>query len=218
MQEMQHITDDVLRRAVAGLSGPRFDSHDLFQAIMRVAPQAYALELHRCADVDDPFEKLHPQIARRLAESDLNDVARTNRGTPYLFFRRTCYWVGGWVSSFRGGGAILRGRACDLDLTEHLPHDGTARCHGSRLRDDALARKELWMCRSGDMTKAQRATADVFLTALKALPKVERDAVVVRIARDKAFARDILDLALIAKRRGERSRPFRDYLTEKNAR
>jgi len=68
------------------------------------------------------------------------------------------------------------------------------------------------------MTKAQRATADVFLTALKALPKVERDAVVVRIARDKAFARDILDLALIAKRRGERSRPFRDYLTEKNAR
>ncbi len=68
------------------------------------------------------------------------------------------------------------------------------------------------------MTRAQRATADVFLTALKALPKAERDAVVVRIARDKAFARDILDLALIADRRGERSRPFRDYLAEKNAR
>jgi hypothetical protein len=68
------------------------------------------------------------------------------------------------------------------------------------------------------MTKTQRATADVFLTALKALPKSERDAVVVRIARDKTFARDILDLALIADRRGERSRPFRDYLDEKNAR
>ena len=68
------------------------------------------------------------------------------------------------------------------------------------------------------MTKTQRATADVFLTALKALPKSERDAVVVRIARDKTFARDILDLALIADRRGERSRPFRDYLAEKNAR
>ena len=68
------------------------------------------------------------------------------------------------------------------------------------------------------MTKAQRATADVFLTALKALPKGERDAVVVRIARDKTFARDILDLAMIAKRRTEPSRPFRDYLAEKDAR
>ncbi len=68
------------------------------------------------------------------------------------------------------------------------------------------------------MTKARAATADVFLTALKALPKAERDAVVVRIARDKTFARDILDLALIAKRRDERSRPFREYLAEKNGR
>ena len=67
------------------------------------------------------------------------------------------------------------------------------------------------------MTRAQRATADVFLTALKALPKRERDAVVVWIARDKTFARDILDLAMIAKRRTEPSRPFRDYLAEKNA-
>ncbi|MCP4250212.1 MAG: hypothetical protein GY778_24475 [bacterium] len=65
------------------------------------------------------------------------------------------------------------------------------------------------------MTKAQQATADVFLTALKALPKSERDAVVVRIARDKAFSRDIRDLALIADRRGESSRPFREYLSEK---
>ena len=58
----------------------------------------------------------------------------------------------------------------------------------------------------------------MFLTALKALPKADRDAVVVRIARDKAFARDILDLALIAKRRTERSRPFREYLSKKNPR
>ncbi len=65
------------------------------------------------------------------------------------------------------------------------------------------------------MTNAQRATADVFLTALKALPKHERDAVIVGIARDKAFARDILDLAVIADRRGERSRPFREYLPER---
>lgn len=62
------------------------------------------------------------------------------------------------------------------------------------------------------MTRAQRATADVFLTALKALPRADRDAVAVRIARD------ILDLALIADRRGERSRPFRECVSEENAR
>jgi len=66
------------------------------------------------------------------------------------------------------------------------------------------------------MTKAQRATADVFLTALKALPKAEQDAVVISIARDKVFARDILDLAVISDRRSERSRPFRGYLRKKN--
>ena len=68
------------------------------------------------------------------------------------------------------------------------------------------------------MTKAQKATADVFLTALKALPKPERDAVVVRIARDKAFAQDILDLALMADRRKESSRPFREHHSEKEDR
>ena len=59
------------------------------------------------------------------------------------------------------------------------------------------------------------ATADVFLTALKALPKAERDAVLARIAADKAFAKDLRDLALISDRRRERSRPFRGYLSEK---
>ena len=68
------------------------------------------------------------------------------------------------------------------------------------------------------MTKSQAATADVFLTALKALPKTERDAVLVKIARDKAFARDILDLALIAKRRSEPARPFRRYLAKRTGR
>ena len=67
------------------------------------------------------------------------------------------------------------------------------------------------------MTKAQ-ATADMFVTALKALPKSQRDAVLVQIARDKQFAQDILDLALIAQRRKERSRPFRDYLASRKAR
>jgi len=63
-----------------------------------------------------------------------------------------------------------------------------------------------------------QATAEAFLTALKALPKAERDAVLVRIARDKAFARDILDLAGIADRRGEPSRSFRRFISEERGR
>jgi hypothetical protein len=61
------------------------------------------------------------------------------------------------------------------------------------------------------------ATADSFITLLKALPKAQRDAIVVRIARDEEFANDILDLAAIARRRKERSRPFREYLAEKRS-
>ena len=61
------------------------------------------------------------------------------------------------------------------------------------------------------MTKSE-ATAEVFLTALKALTKSERDAVLVRIARDKVLARDLLDLSVIEDRRKEPSRPFREYL------
>ena len=52
------------------------------------------------------------------------------------------------------------------------------------------------------------AKADVFLTALKALPKEERDTVLLRIATDKALAQDLADLALIETRKEEVKRPF----------
>jgi hypothetical protein len=60
-----------------------------------------------------------------------------------------------------------------------------------------------------------QATADIFLTALKALPKREQNAVLAGIAQDKELREDLLDLTLIAKRRGEHSRPFRQYLVER---
>jgi hypothetical protein len=59
------------------------------------------------------------------------------------------------------------------------------------------------------------ATAQVFLTAIQALPKKQRQAVLARIAEDKSLREDLLDLALIAERRAEPSRPFRRYLTKK---
>ena len=61
----------------------------------------------------------------------------------------------------------------------------------------------------------QQATAEVFLTALKGLPKKERDAVITKIAMDKTFARDILDLATIRARAKETTRRFRNTLKSK---
>lgn len=55
------------------------------------------------------------------------------------------------------------------------------------------------------MTRRE-AKADIFLMALKSLPKRDRDDVLVRIARDRSFARDLIDLAVIAKRRKQPSR------------
>lgn len=59
------------------------------------------------------------------------------------------------------------------------------------------------------------ATAEGFVNVLKALPRAQRDAVIVRIAQDREFQKDILDLAAIEQRRDEPSRSFRDYLAEK---
>ena len=67
------------------------------------------------------------------------------------------------------------------------------------------------------MTKAE-TTAKGFLAVLKALPRQERDAVmarIARIARDEDLGRDLVDLAIIADRRNEPARPFRDFLKEK---
>ncbi|MBN1902816.1 hypothetical protein JW926_15950 [Candidatus Sumerlaeota bacterium] len=61
------------------------------------------------------------------------------------------------------------------------------------------------------MTSKEK-TAEGFVSVLKALPKAQRNAIIVHIARDKEFAHDILDLATIETRRKESSRPFHHYL------
>jgi len=59
---------------------------------------------------------------------------------------------------------------------------------------------------------ASRATAEVFVTALRALPRKQRDEVLARIASDPDLREDLLDRALLLERRREPSRPLRDYL------
>ena len=64
------------------------------------------------------------------------------------------------------------------------------------------------------MTSTQ-ATAQVFLTAFKAMPEAERDAFLVLLTEDEELREDLLDLALVAERRDEPSRPLSEFLAER---
>ena len=57
--------------------------------------------------------------------------------------------------------------------------------------------------------------AEVFLWALRSLPKTEKEAVISRLLEDPEIREDILDIALIELRKDEPSRPFRDYLRDR---
>lgn len=49
----------------------------------------------------------------------------------------------------------------------------------------------------------EKATAEVFWTAFKALPKRERQAIVARLVEDEEFIEDLMDIALIEEARRE---------------
>lgn len=66
--------------------------------------------------------------------------------------------------------------------------------------------------------KTLESRAEVYLMALQSLSKAEREAVIARLLEDPALRDDILDLALIHQRQGEPSRPFREYLSERERR
>jgi len=63
------------------------------------------------------------------------------------------------------------------------------------------------------MTKTE-ATAEVFWTAFKALPRKEQDAVVIRLAEDKKLREDLIDIAIALERKAEPTRPLTDVLKE----
>ncbi len=58
------------------------------------------------------------------------------------------------------------------------------------------------------------ATAEVFWTAFRVLPRKEQQAVLQRLLKDKNLRRDLIDLAVIESRRREPARPLREYLSE----
>jgi hypothetical protein len=62
--------------------------------------------------------------------------------------------------------------------------------------------------------KAHQATAEVFFTAFKTLPKKEQDIFLSKILKDKRLREDLIDIAIAESRAKDRSRPFREFLKE----
>ena len=66
--------------------------------------------------------------------------------------------------------------------------------------------------------KTTQSRAEIYLMALESLSKVEKKAVITRLLEDESLREDILDIALIQQRQGEPSRPFGEYLAEREER
>ena len=64
--------------------------------------------------------------------------------------------------------------------------------------------------------RSATATAEIFWTAFQALPKIEQQEVVFRLASDEEFREDLLDIAVCEERRHEPALPFRTYLEERS--
>ena len=68
---------------------------------------------------------------------------------------------------------------------------------------------------------AQQATAEVFFTAFKSLPKQEQESILTRIALDKKLHRileDVSDRLAIGEERDEPSRPLKGYIAQRQQR
>ncbi len=62
------------------------------------------------------------------------------------------------------------------------------------------------------------ATAEVFLTAFRALPQKGRAAIIAKLFDDKEFNEDLIDIAILKQREGESSRPIETYLARRKDR
>lgn len=67
----------------------------------------------------------------------------------------------------------------------------------------------------GSKADAACATAEVFWTAFRALPKSEREVVVRRLVAGKEFRENLLDVAVFENRCDENSRSYRAYLRDR---
>ena len=62
--------------------------------------------------------------------------------------------------------------------------------------------------------KTKGATAAVFLSAFKTLPKKERDIFLTEILKEKEVREDLIDIAIAESRTKAKGRPLREFLEE----
>jgi len=62
--------------------------------------------------------------------------------------------------------------------------------------------------------KTKGATAEVFFTAFKTLPKMEQDLFFAKLMKEKRLREDLIDLSIAESRAKDKGRPFRDFLKE----
>jgi len=62
--------------------------------------------------------------------------------------------------------------------------------------------------------KATGATAEVFLTAFKSLPKKEQNIFLSEVLKDSRLREDLVDIAVAESRKKDRKRGFREFLKE----
>jgi hypothetical protein len=63
--------------------------------------------------------------------------------------------------------------------------------------------------------KVSETRAEIFFMALQSLSKPEKEMVIRRLLDDPQLREDIIDLVTISSRKCETSRPFRNYLSER---
>ena len=61
------------------------------------------------------------------------------------------------------------------------------------------------------------ATAEIFWTAFKVLPKAEQQAILRRLIKDQTLRRDLMDLSVIEERSTEPVRSLQEYLEEQQS-
>jgi len=69
---------------------------------------------------------------------------------------------------------------------------------------------------SFSMTESE-ATAEIFWTAFKVLPKAEQQAILRRLIKDQTLRRDLMDLSVIEERSTEPVRSLQEYLEEQQS-
>ena len=57
-----------------------------------------------------------------------------------------------------------------------------------------------------------QATAEIFMTAFKALPTKERSSFLTKLLKDNSLREDIFDIAIAVKRSHEKTKSFRAFL------